>query len=328
MGRRTPTPDWIAAVGGQPMAERSADCSIIYYCRYYRILDGATLPDGPAVPGPRGDLGYAAFSTFPGDNRTFCALLATPPGDQALKVVRDAHAFEAAVATMPALHAWTNPDTAAPITDVLPMGSLQNTIRSFNEGRPPAIGLISIGDALLHTDPVLSLGLSFALIHARHLATAVRADDGDVEAIALAFETLARPEMEERYAYVTAIDDTRTRLWAGEKIDFTHAAGGAYAFFTYGASGVASLADGDLARALARRNTFLDPLAVLDDDPVLLARLERFWERLLSAARRSRAGPPRAELLDVMRAAVQVMQPSGYGRVDVAGGCCSMQQRC
>ena len=63
---------------------------------------------------------------------------------------------------MPALHAWTNPDTAAPITDVLPMGSLQNTIRSFNEGRSPAIGLISIGDALLHTDPVLSLGLSSA----------------------------------------------------------------------------------------------------------------------------------------------------------------------
>jgi hypothetical protein len=132
----------------------------------------------------------------------------------------------------------------------------------------------------------------------------MRAGGDDEEAIAREFESLARPEMEERYGYVTAIDDTRTRLWAGKKIDFTHAAGGAYAFFTYGASGVASLADGDLARALARRNTFLDPLAVLDDDPALLAKLERFWERLLSAARRSPSGPPRAELLEVIRAAV------------------------
>ena len=54
-----------------------------------------------------------------------------------------------------------------------------------------------------------------------------------------------------------------------------------------------------------RTNTFLDPLSVLDDDAELLSKLERFWGRLLSAARRGHAGPPRGELLEVMARAVR-----------------------
>jgi 2-polyprenyl-6-methoxyphenol hydroxylase-like FAD-dependent oxidoreductase len=303
MGRRSPTRGWIEAVGGRSVDERSTDCSIIYYCRYYRVRDGATLPDSPSIPSPRGDLGYAAFSTFPGDNRTFCALIAIPPGDQALKVVRDKQAFDAATQTMPALDAWSNGDTSEPITDVLPMGSLQNTLRSLPDGRPPAIGLIAVGDAICHTDPVASLGLSFALIHARLLVAALR-DTSDVAEAALAFDAAARPDMEERFAYVSAIDETRSRLWAGESIDYAHASGGAYPFFGYAATGVASLADGDLFRALVRRNTFLDPLSTLDDDPAMQHRLEDFHARL-AAARRLRPGPSRDELLEVMTAAVR-----------------------
>ena len=302
MGRRTTTPAWIEAIGGRPMDERSNDCAIIYYCRYYRVRDGQTLADGPWIPSPRGDLGYAAFSTFLGDNRTFCALVATPPADRALKVLREARAFEAATRTMPALDAWTNPGTSEPITPVLPMGSLQNTLRSLSDGRPPVVGLVSVGDALCHTDPVASLGLSFALIHARLLAAAIRDSGSDIEAVALAFDALARPEMDERFAYVSAIDDTRHRLWAGESIDYTHASGPAYAFFTYAAGGYASLAHGDLFRALVRRNFFLDPLAVLDDDAAMQARLEDFYVQL-RAASGARPGPGREELLDEMNEA-------------------------
>jgi 2-polyprenyl-6-methoxyphenol hydroxylase-like FAD-dependent oxidoreductase len=305
LGRRTTTPKWIAAIGGRPMIERSNDCSIIYYCRYYHLHDGKTLPDVPAVPGPRGDLGYGAFTTFPGDNRTFCGLIAIPPGDRALKSVRDNTAFEAAVATMPDLRAWADPELVEPITDVLSMGSLQNTIRAFAGGRPPALGFFGLGDAVIHTDPALSLGLSFSLIHARHLAAVLREDGGDdLEAIAQAFEARVRPEMDERFDYVSAIDDTRTRLWAGERIDFTRADGGAYPYFTYAAAGIASLADGDLARALVRRNQFLDPLSVLDRDAGLIAKLEAFYAGPLAELRRTRgAGPPRDRLLEVIRAA-------------------------
>jgi 2-polyprenyl-6-methoxyphenol hydroxylase-like FAD-dependent oxidoreductase len=303
MGRKSPAPGWVEAVGGRPMAERSNECAIIYYCRYYRVRDGSTLPDGPWVPSPRGDLGYAAFSTFPGDNRTFAGLIAIPPGDQPLKVLRDSRAFEAAATTMPALNAWTNPDTAEPITEVLPMGSLQNTIRSLPDAGLPAVGLISVGDAICHTDPVASLGLSFALIHARHLVSVLRDHGSDVAEAALAFDAVARPEMEERFAYVSAIDETRSRLWSGDTIDYTHADGGAYPFFTYAAAGISPLADGDVFRAVVRRNTFLDPLRALDDDPPMQRRLERFYSDLAAAAR-PRPGPARDELLAVMAAAV------------------------
>lgn len=305
MGRGTPTPRWLAAIGGRPMTERSNDCSIIYYGRYYHLRDGKTLPDVPTVPGPRGDLGYAAFTTFPGDNRTFCALLAIPPGDRALKSLRHNDAFEAAVAAMPPLRIWADPEIVEPITDVLSMGSLKNTIRAFDEGTPPALGFIGVGDSMIHTDPALSLGLSFSLIHARHLAAVLRErDDDDAWALAHAFEGRVRPEMEERFDYVSAIDATRTRLWAGEPIDVTRADGGAYPFFTYAAAGTASLADGDLARVLVRRNLFLDPLSVLDHDPGMIEKLEAFYAGPLTEARRNgRAGPPRDQLLEVMRAA-------------------------
>ena len=305
MGRRSPSRAWIASAGGRPPEVRTSDCAILYYCRYYRVREDASLPDGPSIPSPRGDLGYAAFSTFPGDNRTFCALVATPPADRALKILRDRRAFEAAVATMPALDAWTNRETSEPITDVLPMGSLQNTIATAPDEQLAVIGLIAVGDAICHTDPVASLGLSFALIHARLLAAAVRDHRDDPAAVAVAFDALARPEMDERYAYVSAIDDTRSRLWAGERVDYTHADGGAYAFFSYAATGLASLADAAVARALLRRNYFLDPLAVVDGDPAMQARIEAFYADLATgAAARPRAGPPHDDLVATMDAAV------------------------
>ena len=301
MGRRSPAHGWVATAGGRPMDERSSECSIIYYSRYYRVRDGATLPETPSIPGPRGDLGYGAFTTFPGDNRTFAALIATPPGDQELKAVRDVRAYEAATRTMPALDAWTNPETSEPITAVLPMGSLQNTLRTPQSDRPPAIGLISVGDSICHTDPVASLGLSFAFIHARHLVTVLR-DRSDPADAVLAFHALAGFEMEERFGYIGAIDDIRLRLWSGETVDYTHRDGGAYPYFTFAANGIASLAGGDVFRALVRRNTFLDPLSVLDENVELQLRLEAFYAEL-AAANRPRPGPPRDQLLEVMAAA-------------------------
>ena len=101
-------------------------------------------------------------------------------------------------------------------------------------------------------------------------------------------------------AYVSAIDETRRRLWSGEKIDYVHADGGAYPFFTYAATGVASMADGDLFRALLRRKRghdvpqhrsglALDELRLhaLHDDgrPWLAVRPSR------APARRTRRGP-------------------------------------
>jgi 2-polyprenyl-6-methoxyphenol hydroxylase-like FAD-dependent oxidoreductase len=300
MGRRSPLAEWLRVLGGAAAVERATECGIVYYSRYYRVRAGASLPDGPWLPSPRGDLGYALFSSFHGDNGTFAAVLGVPPADAALKVLRHTAAFEAATALMPALHAWTNPDTSEPITDVLPMGSLQNTIRA----RPPAAGVIAVGDALCHTDPALALGLSFALLHARALAAALRATDD----VADAFDAAVRPDIEERFTFAGALDDARARLWAGAPIDVGRRDGGGYALFTVAAGGAAALQDGDVLRRVVRRNTLLESLAGLDGDVAMLERIERLVTEL-RAAGRAPPGPARDELLVVARAAAARTRP-------------------
>ncbi len=303
MGRRSPAPAWIAAHGGTPMAEETSDCGVIYYTRYYRVREGQSLPDGPWLPTPRADLGYGVFSSFPGDNGTFAGLIAIPPGDQDLKLLRHDAAFDAATALMPALWSWVNPDTSTPITGVLPMGSLQNTLRTPVDGGPPAVGLISVGDALCHTDPVFSLGMSFAFIEARELRDALAAHTGDLEAVALAFDAAIRPSMVERFRFATALDDLRVRRWTGESFDIAHAGGGAYPLFIMAAGSAAALVDASVFRAVVRRNYFLDPLSIVDSDVDLHARIERIFAELLATPRMP-AGPTRSDLLEAMQAAV------------------------
>jgi 2-polyprenyl-6-methoxyphenol hydroxylase-like FAD-dependent oxidoreductase len=303
MGRRSPVAGWIESLGGTPMAEESSDCGVIYYTRYYRVRDGATLPDGPWLPTPRADLGYGLFSSFPGDNGTFAGLIAIPPGDQDLKVLRHNAAFDAALPLMPSLYSWTNPETSTPFTDVLPMGSLQNTLRTFADGRPPAVGLISMGDALCHTDPVFALGLSFALIEAGELASAIRQHGADVDAIALEFDAAIRPAMTERYNFATAVDGLRLRRWTGESVDFAHPDGDAYPLFTVAAGSAAALVDDDVFRTVVRRNYFLDALSVLDNDRPMQERIERIFAELRSTPRPA-PGPTREELLVTVRKAL------------------------
>jgi 2-polyprenyl-6-methoxyphenol hydroxylase-like FAD-dependent oxidoreductase len=303
MGRRSTVPGWIETLGGRRMSEASSECGVIYYTRYYRVRKGATLPDGPSAPTPRADLGYGLFSTFPGDNDTFAGVIAIPPGDQELKVLRHTAAFDAATGTMPALHSWTNPDTSTGITGVLPMGSLQNTLRTFVDGRPPTIGLISVGDALCHTDPVFALGLSFGLVEARELTAAIEAHGSDLEAVALAFDAAVREAVVERFANSSAVDELRLRAWQGEAVDVAHRDGGAYPLFAFAAGNAAALVDGDVFRTMIRRNYFLDPLSVLDDDVAMQERIERIFADL-RATPRPRPGPSRDELIEVMRMAL------------------------
>src|SRR5262249_38744257 len=92
LGRRTPLTAGVV---------RGSDCGVVYYSRYYRQRPGFDLPDGPWFLSPRGDLGYLGFASFPGDNRTFAAVLAVPAGVAEWRALRDPVAFQAAVATIP-----------------------------------------------------------------------------------------------------------------------------------------------------------------------------------------------------------------------------------
>ena len=295
LGRTSPAPAWLASLGAAPPRVDRAECGVVYYSRYYRVRPGEMLPDGPWIPTPRAMLPYAAFSSFPGDNRTFAAVLAIPPEDGALRVLRHARAYEAAVATMPALHAWTS--RADPITGVLPMGSLQNTFRHYAPaGQLLARGFAPVGDALCHTNPMFALGLAQAVIHAVALAAALAAH-ADRDAAAAAYHRAVEPEAAERFALACACDDARWRLWRGEPVDFAHRTG-AYPLFALAAGAAAAFADPDVFRVVVRRIGFLDRTAVLDDDVALQERIEALFGEL-RAQPRPAPGPSREELLRV-----------------------------
>ena len=108
--RRT-LPDDAGATGSPA---ESSDCGVIYFTRYYRQRSTFDLPDGPWLLGPRGDLGYLGYSTFPGDNRTFAAVIAVPTGVPQWRAFRDAGVFEAAVAKIQALRSWVIQKASTP----------------------------------------------------------------------------------------------------------------------------------------------------------------------------------------------------------------------
>jgi 2-polyprenyl-6-methoxyphenol hydroxylase-like FAD-dependent oxidoreductase len=290
LGRRTPARGWLAAHGIDTESPESSDCGVVYYSRYYRCRPGFSLPDGPWYLSPRGDLGYLAYASFPGDNGTFAALLAVPTGVPEWKVFRDAIAFEGAIAQVPALASWANPAGVDPITPVMAMAGLRNSLRAGSA----AAGLVGVGDAYAQTDPVLAHGLAFGLVHAAELARAV-GDNADMIAAVEDYVAATAPALRERYDFATALDDQRLRMWLGGEVDFAHHDGD-YALFTVVAGGVAATTDSALARIFLRRLGLLDSTRVLDDNLALRRSIESAFETAMNVPR-PRPGPTREEMI-------------------------------
>ena len=205
-------------------------------------------------------------------------------------MLHHAAVFEAAVAQIPALASWANPEQVDPITPVMAMAGLRNSLRPGSAAR----GLVAAGDAYGHTDPVLAHGLAFALAHAAELARVVR-DHADIDDAVDDYVTGTAPTLRERYDYATALDEQRLRMWLGMDVDFAHQDGD-YALFTVAAGGVAATTDAELGRVFLRRMGLLDSTHVLDDNPELRTRIEAAFADAIRLPR-PRAGPTRDEML-------------------------------
>lgn len=304
LGRTTPVPGWLAAMGATPPETASGDCGCVYYSRYYELLRGVKMRHRASPLGPRGDLGYAAFTTFLGDNRTYAIALIVPTWDQELRILREESAFVAACRAVPGLEPLVSSEVARPITPVMPMGSLQNTIRRYvRDGRLGAVGIVPAADAFYHTDPSFALGLSNALVHARALIAALQAHPSDVAEAALAYFAATTGEAEERFQLACETDAARLRAWRGEAVDALSRTA-CYPLFVMMAAGVLSRVDGEIARRLARRMSFLDRTGVFDNDLELQQRIEALLPEAIKAHPLPAAGPGREELLArVVRAA-------------------------
>ena len=193
-GRRSKLPAWLAELGAPPLRSESAPCGIFYSSRFYRLRDGAAAPP---IQGPiAADLGYLKFAIFPGDSRIFSVTLAASPDDEALRALMRDEAFAAAAAALPTVRDWVDPAVSTPISDVHTLASLRGTRRFFVErGEPVALGVAAVGDALIHTNPIVGRGCSLAFVGAWLLADALREHSGDARGFALALDAAVAREI-------------------------------------------------------------------------------------------------------------------------------------
>jgi 2-polyprenyl-6-methoxyphenol hydroxylase-like FAD-dependent oxidoreductase len=192
-GRRTRVGRWLAELGAPPLRSESEPCGIFYSSRFYALREGAEMP---ASQGPMAaDLGFLKYGIFPGDAGTFSLTLAASPEDPPLRALFRTPAFERAAAALPPIQPWLDPALARPISEAVPMADLHNTRRFLVEdGEPVALGLACVGDAHLHSNPIVGRGCSLAFVDAFALADALREHPDDLRAFALDLD--ARVERE------------------------------------------------------------------------------------------------------------------------------------
>lgn len=293
LGRTSAVSTWLKASGASPL-ERRTECGLLYYSRHFRFRDGVEMPRVPSLlRGPRGEIGYLAFSVFVEDNRTFAAVLMIPPWDRELRALKSETSYMAAALSMRALVPWVHPDQSEPITPVLPMGSLQNLHRSLVvDGEPVATGIQPIGDALCHTNPTFAYGASLSINHGFTLAGIVSGTD-DARTVAVGFDEAVGADSAARFDAVSAEDRDRLRLWGGDPLDVREPGDSMALFLRMTAYPVAAK-DPDLSRAVARRVNLLDPPDAMEQDETLIARAQ---EIARDADPSPPTGPTRTELL-------------------------------
>jgi 2-polyprenyl-6-methoxyphenol hydroxylase-like FAD-dependent oxidoreductase len=206
-GRRSALGRWLPAIGAREVREASSPCGIFYTSRFYRLRDGVPQPsfDGGIVGA---DLGYLKVGVFAGDSRVFSITLAASPTDMEMRrLLGGTLGFEAAVAAVPIAAALTAPALAEPISDVHKMANLTNTRRWLVDGGEPlALGFVAIGDALIHTNPIVGRGCSLAWVAAFALADCLDAHGDDLRALALAYDVRVERDIVPWYTLQVAQD--------------------------------------------------------------------------------------------------------------------------
>jgi 2-polyprenyl-6-methoxyphenol hydroxylase-like FAD-dependent oxidoreductase len=182
-GRRSPLGEWLTRIGAEPLRVVSETTGIFYGSRFYRLRDGVERPQGDGTIGA--DLGYMKYGIFPGDAGVFSVTLAASPDDTPLCALLKAGPFDAAAAILPATRAWVDPGVSEPISPVYGMADLRNT-RCFpvEAGEPLALGIVPVGDAWIHTNPLYGRGCTLAWIGAELLVDALHRHPDDPTAFA------------------------------------------------------------------------------------------------------------------------------------------------
>jgi 2-polyprenyl-6-methoxyphenol hydroxylase-like FAD-dependent oxidoreductase len=192
------------------------DCGLAYVDRTYRLHPGAEPGPTNTPIGYMGDFDGYQCLLFAHEAGHFSVVLVRPTRDAALKELRYEAAFDAAVAAIPALAAWTDPARAVPTSGVLVGGALRNVYRS-QAGTP---GLVAVGDSVATTTPTRGRGVAMACLQLTALLALL--DEGaDPVTVAGPFGDWCDANIEPWVADHIAIDGGMVRRWQGEDIDLS-----------------------------------------------------------------------------------------------------------
>ena len=310
-GRRSKLPDWLEGIGAPRPREDAEPCGIFYSSRFYRLRDGAVPP--PLASGMGQDLGYMKIGIFPGDARIFSVTLAASPDDDVLRALLRPRGFERSAAALPILKGWIDPATSEPISEVHGMANLRNLRRFLiRDGEPLALGVVALGDALIHTNPIAGRGCSLGWVSAFLLAESLRKEPDDLRALALHLESQVEREIVPWYEIQIQQDRDAIEVDAmqrrGEnpfKIERDDGSQDPKAFMR-------SLMREGLGHALREDihvlRAFMRVLNLLDGPQDLMKRPEIFQSVLRAWNERHgkpplAVGPTRAEMVDLLRSA-------------------------
>jgi 2-polyprenyl-6-methoxyphenol hydroxylase-like FAD-dependent oxidoreductase len=205
-GRRSPTGDWLAAIGARPPLERSEDVGFTYTGRFWRSADGSVPPaHAPALTA----CGSISLLSIPSDNGTWSTTIYTASDDAPLRKVRDPATFERVWRAFPDHAHWLDGE---PLSELSTMsGVVDRTRRFVVDGRPVATGILTVADAHSCTNPSIGRGITIGLRHTVVARDAVRVHLDDPVALALAFDAATTSEVEPWHEATAALDRGRMR---------------------------------------------------------------------------------------------------------------------
>jgi 2-polyprenyl-6-methoxyphenol hydroxylase-like FAD-dependent oxidoreductase len=200
-GRRSSSPQWLAAIGARAPHEEQEDCGFTYYTRYFRGIQPQRV--APVLTA----LGSISLLTLPGDNETWSITIFVATGDQALKKLRHEEQWTNTIRACPLHTHWLD---GQPISPVLAMSGIADRYRRFVvDGAPVATGFVAVADAWACTNPSAGRGLTVGFLHALRLRDALRAHGDDPRALVHDFDRRTEAEITPWYEAQIAVDRTR-----------------------------------------------------------------------------------------------------------------------
>lgn len=292
-GRRSKLLDWLEAAGLPRPKERSEECGIVYYSRYFRFLPGVTIDQGPYPSGPSANLSTLQYTMNKTDDNTFSLMLGVAPWVPVFKNLRDDRVHMDVARALPGMAAWLDPAVSEPIWRVEPFGGLVNRYRGFMvNGQPLFRNLFVLGDSRFHTNPIFGWGMGMALQQACMLVDAFTDHDDEASRMR-SFEEAVDAYALDHYEASAGEDRARAAYWRGDL--GAKQEPGTYEYFSTQVQ-PAAFKDQVIFQALTRR------LHLLDGSNAILTN-EEVNERAAKIPRTDHEKMTRAEIHNLVQAA-------------------------